>query len=471
MRCAYKYKLKPSKEQAVVLARWIELCRRQYNYRLGERFDWYEATRSQANACSLLHGPSLSVDQVYRNIPEFKITSKVTAKGREKGYEAGRRVDLVKGGFVDWATVQKDDLLNTKDLFPEYAELPSQTLQDVIARVNKAFDRFVKGDKNGKKSGKPKFKGRPYFKSICFPQKAEVVRPGVVDLPKIGEIEFVQHRPIPDKFTVKTAIVSRECDGYFLVLTLEDDSIPVTVVEIQPTEENSKGIDLGLEFYSSGSDGKQYEFPRWFRKHEAKLAKLQAKQAKAPKGSVARKIYAVRAARLHKKIAASRLDWQYKLAYKLFSDCDVLFIEDLSLGGLIRRNKLKTDESGKITTNGQAAKSGLNKSMTDAALGQFAQVLKWVAQKLGKRVIEVDPKGTSQHCNACLNKVPKELSDRWHSCQCGEELPRGINSGLLIKKIGLICYSLGMVTASVKNALKCLAPANVIKEMKPALYA
>jgi putative transposase len=375
----------------------------------------------------------------------------------------------VKNGFVDWATVQKDDLLSTKALFPEYSELPSQTLQDVIARVNKAFDRFTKGDKNGKKSGRPKFKGRPYFKSICFPSGADIVSRGVVSLPKIGELNFVQHRPIPKGFTVKTAIISRECDGYFVVLTLEDLTIPVSDVEIHPTEQNSKGIDLGLEFYSSGSDGKQYEFPRWFRQHEAKLAKLQAKQANAPKGSKARKVYAVRVARLHKKIAASRLDWQFKLAHELFKDCDVLFIEDLALRNLVRKNKLKTDDEGKITANGQAAKSGLNKSMTDAALGQFAQVLKWVAQKLGKRVIEVDPKGTSQHCNACLNKVPKTLSDRWHSCSCGESVQRDINSGLLIKKIGLICYSLGMVTASVKNALKCLSSRDVIKEMKPAL--
>jgi putative transposase len=471
MRCAYKYKLKPQKEQAVMLDRWIELCRRQYNYRLGERFDWYEATRSPVNACPLSFGPEPSLERVFQNIPEFKIASKVTAKGAEKGYVVGRRIDLLNKGFVDWATVQKDDLLNTKSLFPEYAELPSQTLQDVIVRVNKAFDRFVKGDSNGKKSGRPKFKGRPYFKSICFPSGVDVIAHGVVSLPKTGELNFVQHRPIPEGFTVKTAIISRECDGYFVVLTLEDKSIPVTDVEIHPTEENSKGIDLGLEFYSSGSDGEQYEFPRWFRKHETKLAKLQAKQAKASKGSKARKVHAVRVAKLHKKVAASRLDWQFKLAHKLFSDCDVLFIEDLKLGGLIRRNKLKTDEAGKITTNGQAAKSGLNKSMTDAALGQFAQTLKWVAQKLGKRVIEVDPKGTSQHCWACLNKVPKTLSDRWHSCQCGEQLPRDINSGLLIKKIGLICNSLGVVPTSVKNALKCLSSEKVIKEMKPALYA
>jgi putative transposase len=251
----------------------------------------------RCHACSLLHTVTPSIDHVYRNIPEYKVLT--------RGARKGTRYDFVKGGFVNWATVQKDDLTQRKSLFPEYAELSSQTLQDVIERVNKAFDRFVVGDRNGQKSGKPKFKGRPYFKSICFPQKAKVVSPRVVNLPKIGDIQFVHHRQIPTGFAVKTAIASRECDGYFLVLTLEDKSIPVSVVEIQPTEENSKGIDLGLEFYSSGSDGQQYEFPRWFRHHEAKLAKFQAQQAAAEKGSIARKIYAVRVARLHKKIAAS----------------------------------------------------------------------------------------------------------------------------------------------------------------------
>ncbi|NBD14597.1 MAG: transposase, partial [Cyanobacteria bacterium] len=46
--------------------------------------------------------------------------------------------------------------------------------------------------------------------------------------------------------------------------------------------------------------------------------------------------------------------------------------------------------------------------------------------------------GTSQHCSNCLNRVPKELSDRWHSCpHCGIKLQRDINSGILIKEVGL----------------------------------
>ncbi|MEZ2242331.1 MAG: zinc ribbon domain-containing protein [Microcoleus sp.] len=81
----------------------------------------------------------------------------------------------------------------------------------------------------------------------------------------------------------------------------------------------------------------------------------------------------------------------------------------------------------------------------------FLNVLKYVAWKLGKRVLFVDPKGTSQHCWNCLNKVPKELSQRWHSCLCGESLDRDENSAKLIRKIGL-SYKSGGGTPSLKKA-------------------
>jgi hypothetical protein len=128
----------------------------------------------------------------------------------------------------------------------------------------------------------------------------------------------------------------------------------------------------------------------------------------------------------------------------------------LSVKHLTRRAQPKTDiENGNLVylPNGQSAKSGLNKSMLDAAHGQFASVLKYVAWKLGKTVLFVDPKGTSQHCWDCLNKVPKELSERWHSCQCGESLDRDENSAKLIKKIGL-SYESGGGTPSLKKAFE-----------------
>ncbi|NET29721.1 zinc ribbon domain-containing protein [Okeania sp. SIO1I7] len=73
---------------------------------------------------------------------------------------------------------------------------------------------------------------------------------------------------------------------------------------------------------------------------------------------------------------------------------------------------------------------------------------------MGKRVIKVDPKGTSQHCWECLSKVSKILSERWHSCpKCGQELDRDYNSALLIQKIGLLSIQ-GEDITSVKTAVR-----------------
>ncbi|NJN30106.1 MAG: transposase [Synechococcales cyanobacterium RM1_1_8] len=425
------------------------MARRQYNFRLGERFRWFDATRHPVNCCPIDggYGPVNSVENVFADIP----LSKVLTKGKNKGAV----YSLVNEGYVDWANVQKDGLKQTKLLFPEYKEMPAQMLQNVIERVNRAFDRFTQGDGNGKRSGKPKFKGKPYYSSICWPQDVKVLSAGLVSLPKLGELEFIEHRPIPVGFTVKTATIIRDGDGYHICFSLEDKFVPIVDVEIHPTESNSKGIDVGLEFYVSDSNGSQYEFPRWFRKAEKRIAKLQARKAKKPHGSIARKVLAVKISRLQAKVARSRKDWQFKLAYQLFADCDVIFCEDLQLKNLIRRNKLKTDDAGKIAANGQAAKSGMNKSMTDAALGQFLnQILPWVASKLGKQVIKIKPNGTSQYCQACLSKVPKGIGARWHDCDnCGESLPRDVNSGKLIKRIGLA--TVGEEQRSLKTALTC----------------
>ena len=103
------------------------------NYRLGERFNWWEQNRCDVNACPLIcHLPELKEN------PDF--------------YS------------------QKRDLVNSKALFPEYKQVRSQVLQNCIERVKKAFERFLKGDSNGKKSGSPRFKGVSRYHSLTFPK-------------------------------------------------------------------------------------------------------------------------------------------------------------------------------------------------------------------------------------------------------------------------------------------------------------
>jgi len=92
----------------------------------------------------------------------------------------------------------------------------------------------------------------------------------------------------------------------------EDKTVPYEVVEIQPTEQNSKGIDLGLLHYAVTSDGEFVEVPKFFRLSEHRLSKLQVRLAKKSKLFKPWKIIKGKIAKLHQLIARQRLDWQFK---------------------------------------------------------------------------------------------------------------------------------------------------------------
>ena len=247
-----------------------------------------------------------------------------------------------------------------------------------------------------------------------------------------------QRFQFPTRFSVKLGTVKLEADGWYISLALEDETVPRKEDEaICPTKENSCAIDVGLERFLTCDDGTYVEIPRFLRKASDRLARLQRAKSKLPKVNKDKpKLYKA-IAKLHQKIARQRQDFHFAVAYSLFSKADVVFIEDLKLKNLIRRNKPKLDGQGGFLPNNQAVSSGMNKSWLDAAHSQFFKILEWVAWKLGKLVVKIDPWGTSQHCYACLNKVPKTLSDRWHSCICGIEINRDENSAKLQKSVGL----------------------------------
>jgi putative transposase len=166
---------------------------------------------------------------------------------------------------------------------------------------------------------------------------------------KIGQVPMVFHRSIPTGFKVKTGTVIREVDGWYISLTLEDKTVPVTVVEIQPTDENTLGIDLGITNYVYLSHGEKIENPRFLRKSAEKLARLQAKLADRVKGSKPWQIIKSKISKLHQFVARARLDFQFKTAHKLLEQCDVLILEDLNIKNLTRRAKIKTDiEDGNV---------------------------------------------------------------------------------------------------------------------------
>jgi len=219
MKLTYRYKLRPTKEQNAIMIEWLNLCRRQYNYRLSQQYRWWEATRTPINSCPL-NVSVVPIDRIYQDIPEFRIQVRDGRKLGEDGLPITKKGDKhpnIVGGYVQWKTVQLGDLKNTKKLFPESKKIHSQVLQDVINRVETAFSNFINPDQNGNRAGKPKFKGLHYYKSFTYSQLTnKYILGNYVDLSGIGKVEFVLHRPIPTGFVVKLGTVKLEADGWYL---------------------------------------------------------------------------------------------------------------------------------------------------------------------------------------------------------------------------------------------------------------
>ena len=408
MRTAYQYRLRPTSSQVVELDNWLDLLRRQYNYRLGERFNWYEQNRCDINACPLIcHLPEL------KDNPDFHS--------------------------------QKRDLVNSKALFPEYGDIHSQVLQNCIERVKKTFDRWLKGDNNGKKSGKPRFNGVGRYRSFTFPQvKQDCIAGKFINLPKIGLVKLIQHRPLPDGFKIKTAPITQKVDGWHVILSLEDASVPALTPDALEME-NTIGIDMGLKSFLTNDSGEEIVIPQHYRKAEKRLKRLQRGLSRKKKGSLRRKKAIKRVGKAYLKIANQRQDFHYKTAQKLLQQGKNVAHEKLNIKGL--------------------ARTRLAKSVNDAGWNQFLQILSIKAERAGLRTIAVNPNGTSQDCSGCGVKVKKELSDRWHSCpNCGSYLNRDHNAAINIKHravghsvLNSLGYVLGLPGSHQEASVLCEA--------------
>ena len=379
MRSAYQYRLRLNKSQAIQLEKWLEMLRCQYNFLLADRLSWYEQNRCPINACPLVcHLPEL------RNNP---------------GYYS-----------------QKRTLPKLKQDRPWYGEIHSHVLQDCVKRVDLAFKRYLKWDCNGKRSGKPRFKGKGRYRSLTFPSLGKnPISGNLLKLPKFGQVKMIYHRSIPDGFKVKTATITRKADGYYVTLSIQDETVP----NIMPIDKvsNPIGIDMGLKSFLVKSDGTEVPIPQYYRKAQKRLKKIQKAVSRTKKGSNNRKKAVLKLGKAHKKVADTRKYFHFKTAKELLDNHDLVAHEKLNIKGL--------------------AKTKMAKSVLDAGWGQFLSILSTKAVRVawptalnaGLLTKAVNPRNTSQNCSNCGKKVPKKLKDRTHFCpHCGYVADRDVNA-------------------------------------------
>jgi putative transposase len=347
-------------------------------------------------------------------------------------------------------TVIKKDLVrvvHSGELL-DFRRVDSTVLQDVSKRVELAFSRFIKGDSNGNRSGRPRFKTEADYKTMVFATAKDewvhLVRKRwmYVRLPKVGMIKVRMHRALPFGASVKRLSLCRKADGWYINLLMEDKSVPTFEPEtVEATWDNSMGIDAVLkgDDYIATSEGTKYPSVKLFRSAQAELDEISKAKASKPRGSRVRRKLAKKEARFHQRIARQRQAHRYKLAHALVrTGKKVFFPEDLNLKGLTRRNKAKQAEDGTFLPNGQAAKSGLNKSWNDAAFGLFLTTLDYIAEKAGAVVRKQKPAYTSMLLSyrneiAFPNLNVREYSDGIERIM----VDRDINAAINLKKRGL----------------------------------
>jgi putative transposase len=377
VRRAYKYRLYPTKKQEQKLFWTLTRCRELYNAALAERKEAYR-----------MAGKSVSYKQQQNDLPEIK------------------------------------------QLREEYQDIHSQVLQDVLKRLDKAFDGFFRRVKAGEEPGYPRFQGRNRYNSFTYPQSGySLTHDNRVCLSKIGSLKVKLHRPIEGK--IKTCTIKYEAGQWYVIFSCE-----VAQPEPLPDVESEVGIDLGVTHFAALSDAMFIQSPRFFRKAQADLKRKQRHLSRCKRGSHRRERARKAVARAHRKIRQQRADFHHKQSTHLVKQHQMMVFEELQITNVTKHAKPKQDEDGRYLPNGAAAKSGLSKSILDAGWGQFQQMCVNKAECAGRTVLFVNPRSTSQVCSQCGTVRKKELSERWHSCECGCELDRDTNAAINILRLG-----------------------------------
>ena len=308
---------------------------------------------------------------------------------------------------------QKAELPGVKEAMPEYGEVHSQVLQDVVLRVERAFQAFFRRVKDGETPGYPRFHGRDRYNSFTYPQFENGARldNGFLVLSKIGRIAMRWSRPLEG--TPKTVTISKDADGWYVCIFCAD----VPVMPLPPTGQET-GVDLGIEAFATLSDGTRIFHPGWYRKAERALKMAQRRVSRRKKGSNRRRKAVILLAKAHQKVRRQRQDCHHKTALQLVRHNDAIYHEELQVRNLVRNHHLA-------------------KSISDAGWSAFLTILTYKAAWAGREVIAVPPAFTSQMCSGCGILVRKGLSVRWHSCpECGTSLHRDHNAARNIERAG-----------------------------------
>ena len=359
MRKTFQYKAVINKETERNAHEWLYLCRTLYNLALEQRISVYQQ-RKKGITC----------------------------------FDQGKQLPELKKAF------------------PEFKQVGSQCLQDVLERLDKAYQHFFRRVKTGaEKAGFPRFQGKDFYNSFTLKQSGWKLEGRNLHINNVGRFKLFLSRPVEGD--IKTVTVKKQHDKWFVSFSCDNvPEKPLYKTGLQV------GIDVGLKSFCVDSDGQAISNPKYFVSTEKELRRKQRSLSRKKRGSSRRGQARIAVSKTCEKISNQRKDFLYKLANEYLKTYDTVYIEDLKVKQLLH-NKY------------------LNKHISDSSWSMFFNILEQKALEYGKEIIRVNPRGTTQLCSQCGERVPKTLAVRIHKCpNCGLEMDRDLNAAINIKAFG-----------------------------------
>jgi len=357
---------------------------------------------------------------------------------------------------------QEKELKEVKEAFPYTALAPSQTLQQSLMDLQKAFDRFFKGI-----SGYPSFRRKFVNDSFRLPSPKEFQitrvsrRKGIIALPKLGVCKFWWDREIAGE--PRSATITKDA-GVWYISILCKISIPDPFIKTSENAQSAIALDRGCNnfigmpvsgLYSEPSPQVNhllritcvpeinYSFYGFLLSHredildkyETKITRNQKILALKKKGSRAYKKIKARISKTHRILKNYRHDVLHQLSRRIVESQDIIFLEKLDVKKMAKSNKGTLENPGKDVKK----KSKLNRNIYRQGWGYFGNFIKYKSEWLGKLFDDDVPAFyTSQKCYECgyIDEMNRN-GDKFLCMRCGHEDHADVNAAKNILRAGL----------------------------------
>jgi len=371
-----KYRLRPTSQQAALMAEIFGSCRAMHNVAVQQRNDAYE-----------IAGKSVSYQEQARDLKELR---------------------------------------DCPDTAPWLRRVPSQVLQQALRDVEAAYKRFFEG------AGYPNFHARGHNDSFRQPQDVLVRRLSKkwaeVRLAKLGWVRFRMHRPLDGK--VKSATVKLKAGQYYVLFQVELPEMREDDNGCEPV-----GADLGVAHTIATSAGQFFDMPSHRPGEDEHLCKLQKKLARQVKGSKRREKNKLAIAKIHARQARRRHDFAHKTSHALATSHRVVGIEDLRIKNMVRSASGTVECPGKNV----AQKRGLNRAIHEQCWGLILALLDYKCDWYGSLLVKVPAAYSSQECGQCghVHKDNRRSQSRFKCLKCGYAVNADTNAANVIKERAL----------------------------------